>query len=177
MRMCCGCRTQQSTSNLIRLQICKQTHTLIPLIQKQSGRSAWVCFNVQCIQSIIKHPKKLHRSLRSTPNMTGFKKNISQWIEGRCKVMLSRLHIDGVLTLEESHTAYRNIYIWSQTEQNTSFKLFHDTKQWSNYTLTTYKQSSDAHKTPAFQLTLSKQHRSISQLYINLGILEALQTE
>ena len=177
MRMCCGCRTQQSTSNLIRLQICKQTHTLIPLIKKQSGRSAWVCFNVQCIQSIIKHPKKLHRSLKSTPNMINFKRTVGQWTEDRCKIILSQLYNDGVLNLETTLTTQATLYIWPHIETSTPFRLFQDPKQWSNYTITTQKESSDVHSTSTFKITLSKQHRLISQLYINLGIIEALKTQ
>ena len=181
MRMCCGCRTKRPITHLIRLQICKQTHQLIPCEQKQSGRSGWVCFDIQCVQSILKHPKKLHRSLNSTPQMTDFRDSLIQWIEFRCKVILSRLYTDGVLRLKETNPSYDTLYIWSEIEMESPFMLFQDSQQWSRHTTTTRKQpkniSTSSMSNLAFTLKLPKQHKSIPQLYINLGLLEALKTQ
>ena len=181
MRMCCGCRTQQSISDLIRLQICTQTHKLIPREQKQSGRSAWVCFNVQCVQSIIKHPKKLHRSLRSKPNMSKFGMTLSIWLEHRCKIILSRLSADGVLSVDDTYSTDAPIYIWSTIDHVQPLRLLKDSKQWSNYTISTQNQACGVPTVQTSKMNVrlmsSKQHKLISQLFINLEFLDALKTQ
>ena len=95
IRMCCGCNKRFEQHTLIRLKVSVETQALIPVEHSHSGRSAWVCFDIQCINTIIKNPKRLYRSLRTRPNTKLLKTELECWLRDKIKTYIDRMMADG----------------------------------------------------------------------------------
>ena len=71
MRMCVGCREMKPKKELIRVVKCKTDEDedayeiSLDLTGKKSGRGAYVCKNLQCLQKARK-AKKFERALECT---------------------------------------------------------------------------------------------------------------
>ena len=100
MRMCCGCHKRFEQRSLIRLQVSPQTQALTPVDTKSSGRSAWVCCNLTCIDNICKSPKRLNRSLRTQPKLHDFSSLLLDWVLQRLQLQFKQLRQDGVIKTE-----------------------------------------------------------------------------
>lgn len=121
-RLCCGCYTSKDALDLMRIQIIDET---VQAVQRKHphSRSAWVCQQIDCIQTILKHPKRLLRSLgkkkkdstqpKNTPefNTTSLLTSIRRWLLHRIQQELYILHCSGLL---EYYTIDRNTLIWRQ---------------------------------------------------------------
>ena len=99
MRMCCGCNKRFEQHRLIRLQITQKTQALMPVLRKEAGRSAWVCYNAKCIRQIAQHPKKLFRSLRTRPNVEHLTSVMHRWILAKIQSQFNQMYRDGVITV------------------------------------------------------------------------------
>ena len=102
MRMCCGCNQRFDQRRLIRLQVSPETQALIPVDKKQAGRSAWVCYDITCINKIHAHPKRLQRSLRKQPKVDEFKATFYSWLAIKVKNLVSIINRDGALSVSKS---------------------------------------------------------------------------
>ena len=69
-RMCMGCNTKKDKRELIRIVASKDGNISIDTTGKLSGRGAYICDNVECLEKVIK-TKRLERALE---------KNISEEI-------------------------------------------------------------------------------------------------
>ena len=69
-RMCMGCNTKKDKRELIRIVASKDGNISIDKTGKLSGRGAYTCDNVECLEKVIK-TKRLERALE---------KNISEEI-------------------------------------------------------------------------------------------------
>jgi len=108
VRLCCGCQKRMDQSELIRLQI-GSSGFLEPVTNHNTGRSAWVCFNEQCIQAIIRHPKKLFRSLRTHAKTEHLSLKIIHWLWKQIRQSLLQIHRDGCIIQhqnQDTHTIY-----------------------------------------------------------------------
>lgn len=111
MRMCCGCNQRFDQRRLIRLQVSPETQALIPVDKKIAGRSAWVCFNITCINKIHAHPKKLQRSLRTQPRVDEFAATFYSWLLIKVKNLLRVINRDGALsTSKDAHPVTTSKY-------------------------------------------------------------------
>lgn len=59
-RMCMGCNTKKEKSNLIRIVMNKEGVISIDKTGKLSGRGAYICDNIDCLEKVIK-TKRLER--------------------------------------------------------------------------------------------------------------------
>lgn len=59
-RMCMGCNTKKDKKELIRIVMNKEGNISIDKTGKLSGRGAYICDNVECLEKIIKS-KRLER--------------------------------------------------------------------------------------------------------------------
>ena len=105
MRMCCGCNQRFEQRFLIRLQISNETQAVVPVEQKRTGRSAWVCCNISCIRKIQKHPKKLYRSLRIRHKADDFTTVVGTWLFTRLKKQFRQMYTDGVVIVSTYNNA------------------------------------------------------------------------
>ena len=105
VRLCCGCYQPKEQRELIRLKV-GSTGLLEPLSGRNTGRSAWVCFNESCIQAIIRHPKKLFRSLRTHVKTQHLHVTLVHWLWEQIVRTLSQLHRDGCIVKSEHQDAY-----------------------------------------------------------------------
>ena len=110
MRMCCGCNKQFEQHKLIRLQISQKTQALTPVIRKDTGRSAWVCYNAECIHRIAKNPKKLFRSLRTRPDTEQIIVLLYMWILEKVQSQFRQMYRDGVITLSTCDSSRVDAY-------------------------------------------------------------------
>lgn len=53
-RMCMGCNTKKEKHNLIRIVINKEGIISIDKTGKLSGRGAYICDNIDCLEKVIK---------------------------------------------------------------------------------------------------------------------------
>lgn len=53
-RMCIGCNTKKNKRDLIRIVMNKEGTILVDKTGKLSGRGAYICDNVDCLEKIIK---------------------------------------------------------------------------------------------------------------------------
>lgn len=59
-RMCMGCNTKKDKSDLIRVVMNKEGDISIDKTGKLSGRGAYICDNIDCLEKVIKS-KRLER--------------------------------------------------------------------------------------------------------------------
>jgi len=114
MRMCCGCNQRFNQRRLIRLQLSSNTQALIPVDKKQTGRSAWVCCDIDCIRKIHSHPKKLQRSLRKQPRMGTFLDTLYFWMQKRTHQMINTIQFDGAISFNTkrlTQTKFNEVYV------------------------------------------------------------------
>lgn len=104
MRMCCGCNKRFEQHRLIRLQVSPETQALMPVERKETGRSAWVCFHIECIRKICKHPKRLSRSLKARPKVDLLRGTLYDWILEKLRKQFEQMHKDGVVTVSTYRT-------------------------------------------------------------------------
>ena len=60
-RMCIGCNEKKDKRDLIRVVLNKDGEIFIDKIGKQSGRGAYICDNLDCLEKAIKS-KRLEKS-------------------------------------------------------------------------------------------------------------------
>lgn len=108
MRMCCGCNKRFEQHRLIRLQVSPETQALVPVERKETGRSAWVCFHIECIRKICKHPKRLSRSLRARPRVDLLTGTLYDWILEKLRQQFKQMHKDGVVAVS-THCTHKPI--------------------------------------------------------------------
>ncbi len=53
-RMCMGCNTKKDKNTLIRIVMNKEGNISIDKTGKLSGRGAYICDNVECLEKVIK---------------------------------------------------------------------------------------------------------------------------
>lgn len=99
MRMCCGCNKRFEQHRLIRLQVSPETQAVVPVERKVTGRSAWVCFHIECIRKICKHPKRLSRSLRARPRVDLLTETLYDWVLEKLRKQIEQMHKDGVVAV------------------------------------------------------------------------------
>ncbi len=61
-RTCMGCNTEKNKTELIRIVKNKEENIFIDKTGKASGRGAYICNNIQCLEKVIK-TKRLERVL------------------------------------------------------------------------------------------------------------------
>ena len=64
-RTCIGCNTTKNKKDLIRIVKNKEGNIFLDKSGKQSGRGAYVCDNIECLEKAIK-TKKLERTFEMT---------------------------------------------------------------------------------------------------------------
>ena len=64
MRMCNGCMEMKVKKDLIRIVKNKENNISVDLTGKMSGRGAYICKNVECLEKAIK-ARRLNRNLSS----------------------------------------------------------------------------------------------------------------
>ena len=63
-RMCMGCNTKKDKSDLIRIVMNKEGNISIDKTGKLSGRGAYICDNIECLEKAIK-TKRLERNFET----------------------------------------------------------------------------------------------------------------
>ena len=63
-RMCMGCNTKKDKRELIRIVMDKDGNISIDKTGKLSGRGAYICDNIDCLEKIIK-TKRLEKTLNT----------------------------------------------------------------------------------------------------------------
>ena len=53
-RMCMGCNTKKDKHDLIRIVMNKEGYISIDRTGKLSGRGAYICDNIECLEKVIK---------------------------------------------------------------------------------------------------------------------------
>lgn len=96
MRMCCGCNKRFEQHTLIRLKASTETQALKPVEHSASGRSAWVCCNIHCINKIVKAPKRLNRSLRTSVNLEQWNSVLKDWLHQQILSYVQTMIRDGI---------------------------------------------------------------------------------
>ncbi len=119
MRLCCGCFQRQKSTNMLRLQL-NAVGTLTPVSKKLNGRSAWVCFDEKCIQAVVRHPKKMFRSLKILVSTSHLVAAIQQWLLMEIQSIIQRLYQDGCLKKIPSQDSNLTIYLHSNHETLTT---------------------------------------------------------
>lgn len=61
-RMCMGCNTKKDKRELIRIVLSKDGNISIDKTGKLSGRGAYICDNIECLEKVIKS-KRLEKVL------------------------------------------------------------------------------------------------------------------
>lgn len=64
-RMCVGCQTMVNKKELIRVVRTPEGEVLIDPTGKKSGRGAYICKNMECLEKAIKG-KRLEKALETT---------------------------------------------------------------------------------------------------------------
>ncbi len=59
-RMCMGCNTKKDKRDLIRIVMNKEGNICVDKTGKLSGRGAYICDNIDCLEKVIKS-KRLER--------------------------------------------------------------------------------------------------------------------
>lgn len=72
-RMCTGCMEMKPKKELIRVVRTKEGEVSIDLTGKKSGRGAYICKDVNCLQESFK-TKRLERNIEATINEELFNK-------------------------------------------------------------------------------------------------------
>ena len=111
MRLCCGCHQRKDPRELIRLQIGTKG-SLVPVKNRIDGRSAWVCFNKECVKAIVRHPKKTFRSLRVSVDTTHLENDIVEWLWRDICSTVQAMNIDGCISSQQTLTGLQ-MYISS----------------------------------------------------------------
>lgn len=157
--MCCGCRKRFTPTHLFRLQIHPETQQLfvVPLAKKVHGRSAWVCWDTSCIHAIVKHPKKIHQSLRSATKTNHLLQQIYEELWQRYHHILDNMRKDGVISIHQTQPSSETISLElplftsvktnQQSIDGSESPLSQDsTDQWISFTSSHHQQES-LHKT------------------------------
>lgn len=63
-RMCMGCNNKKDKNNLIRIVMNKKGIISIDKTGKLSGRGAYICDNIDCLEKVIKS-KKLEKTFKT----------------------------------------------------------------------------------------------------------------
>jgi predicted RNA-binding protein YlxR (DUF448 family) len=93
-----ACRTRQPLYKLERLGVVDGR--LIPDPDGHtSGRGAWVCPTLRCVERLVKNPRCLFRSLKmkGTPKVDGLRAALLQTIRARCLSLLERCRRAGLV--------------------------------------------------------------------------------
>lgn len=61
-RMCMGCNTKKDKRELLRIVLSKDENISIDKTGKLSGRGAYICDNIECLEKVIKS-KRLEKVL------------------------------------------------------------------------------------------------------------------
>lgn len=61
-RMCMGCNSKKDKKELIRIVSSKDGNIMIDKTGKLSGRGAYICDNIECLEKVIKS-KRLEKAL------------------------------------------------------------------------------------------------------------------
>ncbi len=64
MRMCNGCMEMKPKKELIRVVKTNEDQVLVDLTGKKSGRGAYVCKNIECLEKAFK-AKRLNKNLQT----------------------------------------------------------------------------------------------------------------
>ncbi|QPJ85631.1 YlxR family protein [Sarcina sp. JB2] len=64
MRMCNGCMEMKPKKELIRVVKTNEEEVLVDLTGKKSGRGAYVCKNIECLEKAFK-AKRLNKNLQT----------------------------------------------------------------------------------------------------------------
>lgn len=64
MRMCNGCMEMKPKKELIRVVKINEEEVLVDLTGKKSGRGAYVCKNIECLEKAFK-AKRLNKNLQT----------------------------------------------------------------------------------------------------------------
>ncbi|MDO4534749.1 MAG: YlxR family protein [Clostridium perfringens] len=64
MRMCNGCMEMKPKKELIRVVKTNEDEVLVDLTGKKSGRGAYVCKNIECLEKAFK-AKRLNKNLQT----------------------------------------------------------------------------------------------------------------
>lgn len=84
MRKCTGCQEMKSKKELIRIVRNDEGEFFLDSTGKKSGRGAYICFNIECLEKVCKN-KGLERS---------FKSSVPQDIYQELKVQFNQVKID-----------------------------------------------------------------------------------
>ena len=60
-RMCMGCNTKKDKKELIRIVASKDGNITIDKTGKLSGRGAYICDSIECLEKVIKNKKREQR--------------------------------------------------------------------------------------------------------------------
>ena len=104
-RSCCSCRERKDSSQLMRLFIDPNdtnNHIQVSLIKPSRGRTAWICYQPSCFAQILKRPRIIGRTLRRTPNLSRFKKDVIQYLKRETEKSIKKIYRSGrVFVLKE----------------------------------------------------------------------------
>ena len=56
-RSCVACRTQKNKNELLRIVTNKKNETLIDEKGKEQGRGEYICYDIKCLEKVIKYKK------------------------------------------------------------------------------------------------------------------------
>ena len=121
LRSCVVCRKRLSPTDLYRFQLDAESRIVL-VDRRTSGRSAWVCTQLACIQKLDARPQIAQRALRQRPQGNpDIKGQIKSGLLSRIKALLQHAHRSGQLfltsadrPLKQANTAYL------QTEEDTT---------------------------------------------------------
>ena len=63
-RTCMGCNETKDKKELLRIVLNKEENIKVDETGKASGRGAYICYNIKCLEKVIK-TKRLERALKT----------------------------------------------------------------------------------------------------------------
>ena len=121
LRSCVICRKRLSPTDLYRFQL--DTESRIVLVERRaSGRSAWICTQLSCIQKLDARPQIAQRALRQRPQGSpDIKGQIKFGLLSRIKALLQHAHRSGQLFLTSADKPVQQTNAaYLQTEEGSS---------------------------------------------------------
>ena len=112
IRKCCHCQITQPATHLIRLYA-DDSGVLKPSSQRpKSGRSAWMCWNVECAVEIQQKGKKTMHSLRKKVHTDLFFEELKLWLWTESVSLLKKIRRSGLMSSPKQAHSRQTAQYW-----------------------------------------------------------------
>ena len=112
IRKCCHCQITRPATHLIRLYA-DDSGALRPSSSRpKSGRSAWMCWSIDCAIGIQQKSKKTMSSLRQQVHTEFFFDAVQSWLWTESVSLLKKIHRSGLMSSQKQAVSGQTVQYW-----------------------------------------------------------------